>query len=107
MTARRPLAPALAVAAGLAVLSGCAAFPDFGPDRPLAAGQGYPAILPLGALLAQGAGGTITPDFTASLEARGAALRARAALLRRPVIDRETRARIEQARARLGDRPRS
>lgn len=90
---------ALALAAAL-LLAGCGARPDFGPDDGAAARAGYPAILPLGPLLAQAGGGVITPDFTAAIEARGAALRARAAALRRPVIDAATRARMAAALAR-------
>ena len=100
MSARTRLPRCIALAAGLAGLAACGAAPDFGRDDGAAARAGYPAILPLGPLLAQAQGGVITPDLTAALEARGAALRARAAALRRPVIDASSRARMAAALAR-------
>ncbi len=100
MPARFRLPRALALAAGLAALAACGTLPDLGAREDPPGARDYPAILPLGPLLAQAEGGVIAPDLTASLEARGAALRARAAALKRPVIERATRARLTAALAR-------
>ena len=77
----------------VAFLAGCGASisPDarFGPTDPDAP---YPQLIPLGPLLAEAAliGQQASPD----LDSRIAALSARAATLRRPIIDRATRERM-------------
>jgi hypothetical protein len=85
---------------GLA-LAACADVPRLGTApgaRALAAP--WPRIAPLGPLLAAGAEARLTPALTGDLTARAAALRARAARLRGPVIEAATRARMQAAQAR-------
>lgn len=101
MPRRCALVPALL----LALLAGCADLPDFdaaggggATGRPAA---GYPRILPLEALLARAGGAAVDARLQASVSARAAGLRARAAALRRPVIEPETRARMAAASRRL------
>jgi len=86
--------------------AGCAPLPDFGAaggrgGLPPPAG-GYPQILPIEALLAQADGMVLDAGLAATVVARAAGLRARAAALRRPVIDSATRARMAAAARRLG-----
>lgn len=99
MPPRPALALPLLLLAAAAGPAGCARFPAF-PGGEVAATGDYPALLPLELLLARGAGGAIDAGLTARLEARGAALRARAAALRGPVIEPPTRARMAAALAR-------
>lgn len=82
-------APALAI---LVVLTGCGAWPDPTiPGDASARAAPWPVLQPLGTLGADrraGAAPMLPPA------ARAAALRARAAALRGPVVDRATRARL-------------
>ncbi|WP_420859966.1 hypothetical protein [Marivivens marinus] len=83
----------------LALLAACAEFPALDRvDVTSAERAPYPAIIPLGPVLAgldQTSGQSpLTPEFAASLTARLRALQARAARLRGPVIDGTTRARM-------------
>lgn len=84
------------IGAALAVLVGCAQFPEV--DAALgreSARAGYPRLIPLEGVLAAAAGGaTAGPDLGAGLAARAARLRLRAGALRGPVIDAATRARM-------------
>jgi len=103
-----PRRPALLVALALALAAGCAELPDFDAAgagagaglRPAPAG--YPALLPLGVLLARAEGLTLDPAIESSLASRAAGLRGRAQALRRPVIEAATRARMAAAARRLG-----
>lgn len=92
---RRPLR-VTAVMLTLA-LSACTQFPDL--DRTTSAQTRrapYPDLLPVEDLRAQVASPRATDRTTKSLEARIAALRARAARLRGTVIDGASRARLDQ-----------
>lgn len=82
-------------------LAACAQFPeldartaDIDPRTP------YPALVPLDPLLAGATDDQITEETGPRLEARAAALRARARSLRGAIIDDETRARMETGVAR-------
>lgn len=90
----QPRRPAFALLAGLALalLAGCG-----GADR--AARGGFPALLPLDALLAEPAS-RLGADGGAGLAARAAGLRARAATLRDPVLEPPVRRRMLAALAR-------
>jgi hypothetical protein len=77
------------------VVTACAEFPEV--DAALSRGDpqaGYPDLLPLEALLSADDPRISETDDRALL-GRAAALRARANALRRPVIDRQTRSRME------------
>lgn len=90
----RPLLPCLLA------LAACAPMPRI--DTPEAVGRGAaPVILPLDDLLRQAQPGLAAAALASesSLNARAAALRARAALMRGPVNDPETRARLLLAAA--------
>lgn len=98
----RPIAAAIL----LILLSGCGAWPDLGiPEEPVA-GDGYPALVPIDALLAQAAvseaAARATEMSNAALEARAARLRARAAVLSQPAEDRDA---LDRMRARLAALP--
>ncbi|MFC7703169.1 hypothetical protein ACFQXB_03040 [Plastorhodobacter daqingensis] len=69
-------------------LAGCAAPPD----------GDYPALVPLETLTARADDVSIAPATAETLEVRAAALRARAAALRRPVLHPDERSRLEGAR---------
>ncbi|WP_343079682.1 hypothetical protein [Ostreiculturibacter nitratireducens] len=88
--------PALLASALVAVLSGCAQFPEVeAAMSPEAARADYPALMPIDDVLARAAeDGIAGPDLEASLQERAARLRARAAALRAPVVDAETGARL-------------
>jgi hypothetical protein len=78
-------------------LSACTQFPDLDQatsDQTRRAP--YPELLPVEDLRAQVAAPRVTDQTTQSLEARAAALRARAARLRGTVIDGTSRARLDQ-----------
>lgn len=88
-------APAILIALGLAV-SGCTQFPELDATAtPGVAEAPYPDLLPLGLLLG-GAPMRATPDMSANVVSRAAALRARAQVLQRPVIDAQTRRRMDR-----------
>lgn len=80
---------------GLA-LSACAAFPELDRAVPAEATRGpFPTLVPISTIL-NGPAPVATEAAAAALSGRVAALRARAARLRRPVIDRTTRARMSR-----------
>lgn len=81
----------------LIALAACAEAPDFGPGPDGAALGAWPVLQPLPGLLAQGEGGVLTEADAGSLQARAAALRARARRLSGPVIEPATRTRMEAA----------
>lgn len=82
--------------------SACADYPQLeAAVSPQARAADYPAILPLGALLARQSAATTAIDLAGPLPARAAALRRRArALSAAPVVDAATRARMQAALAR-------
>jgi hypothetical protein len=93
----RPMSRNLLIACTMAlVLSGCADVPDLdGRISAQAAAAPYPTLQPLAPLLAQAAApARVTPATTAAVDGDAAALRARAAALRGPVVDADTRARM-------------
>lgn len=79
-----------------ALLAGCSDFPDFG--EPLDRARTKPEIIDIFALgLDEYTGADDERRALASVQARVAALRARARQLQQPVIDRRTRIRMERA----------
>lgn len=76
----------------------CTPLPDIPP--PANTGAAAPALLPLDGLLAGIATAQATDASATALTARAARLRVRAGLMRGPVLDAETRARLAQAMAR-------
>lgn len=85
-----------------AALSGCTQFPELDAritdDSRVA---DWPELVDIGPILAETRTFRLTPDITTSLEARVAALRARAVWLRRyGAVDAETRARMRAALGR-------
>lgn len=82
----------------LILLAACAHAPSLdGRISPAAAAAAYPVLQPLAPLLALAAQpGQITPDTQAGIDRGAAALRARAARLRGPVIDAATRTRMQR-----------
>ncbi|MBP9184636.1 MAG: hypothetical protein KBF78_15980 [Fuscovulum sp.] len=94
------LSPAAVLAAALVALAaGCAALPA-PVAYPVAKAAPPPTLLPIGDLLAQAALPQAAADPGGALAARAARLRARAALMRGPVTDTTTRARLAEAIAR-------
>jgi hypothetical protein len=83
--------PVACLAAVLLVVA-CAEFPEIDAFPPTS-GAAAPALVPLDTLLAQTAASPDTPD----LAPRAARLKARAALMRGPVMDPATRARLAAA----------
>lgn len=80
-----------------ALLAGCADIPDL-DDRltPAAKAAPYPALVPVEPLLAETEQARqIDEDTAPDLQSRVASLRARAARLRRGVVDRGTRQRMD------------
>jgi hypothetical protein len=77
---------------------GCSAPPDLAP-LPSRTGQA-PELVPLGTLMATVDAPRATDALAANLASRAALLRNRAALMRGPVIDPATRARLAAAIAR-------
>lgn len=64
--------------------AGCATFPDVeAAETPAARAAGYPALMPIDELLAKAADERVSPAEVDAVQARAAALRARAADLRR------------------------
>lgn len=79
-------------------IGGCADFPELdGLVDERDAGAIYPDLVPLGPILAQAEQAGPPRDPGAGVLDRAAALEARAARLRGPVIDAATRARIDRA----------
>ena len=80
----------------LVLLAACAQFPDLDalpPDTSLPP----PALLPLDDLLAQASAPSVAEAAGTALASRAARLRTRAALMRGPVLDPATRARLAEA----------
>lgn len=91
----------IAIVICVGLIPGCADFPEV--DAAIGARSpqsGFPELLPLDPLLARAGAVTITPDVSADLDDRIAALRRRANALRRPVLSRGERARLQSAAAR-------
>ncbi len=76
----------------------CTTFPDIPPPANTTAPA--PALLPLATLMAGIAAPRATDASATALATRAARLRARAGLMRAPVLSPETRARLAQAIAR-------
>ena len=88
----------------LIALSACGRFPDLeGSISERARLADYPRLVPLEPLLATAfTGAQDARNESAGLVARAARLRIRAAAMRRPVVDRRTRARLAAALRRHG-----
>ena len=71
-------------------LSACAPFPEAQAPQRLASPAEAPALLPLDQLVAQAGEAQITPAITGSVEARAAALRARAATMQSEPLQGDT-----------------
>jgi hypothetical protein len=86
----------------LCLVAGCGpGLPDL--DRamtPEGRAMGYPALLPVGPLLAAAEGGTLEPELAQAVAGRAEALRRRARALQGPVIEPPTRRRLAAALAR-------
>ncbi len=97
---RTPPAMRIAPLLILATLAACAGIPDLPGTSDPGVAQGFPALVPLAPLLTQAAAldgaSRITPATTADIAQRVAALRARAARLRGPVIAPTALARLRQ-----------
>ncbi len=81
----------------LPVLGACAEFPELSGATPVSALAVAPELVPLDGLIAQASGGQLTETTGTALAARASRLRARAALMRGPVTEPQTRARLEAA----------
>lgn len=80
--------------AGLCALGACAQFPELdAATDPAVFDRDYPRILPIDGLLT-GPEPRATPEVAGSVQARAAALKARAARLGGPVVDARTKARM-------------
>lgn len=90
--------PALAALAALALglgLGGCLRAPEVAGTHGVTPGQDYPMLTSTSAMLARVDAANATPSpIAASPSGRIAALQARARLLRRPVLEDDTRARM-------------
>jgi hypothetical protein len=81
----------------LAVMAACTRFPDLeSVVAPEVRAAPYPALVPIEPLLAGLTAEQITPEVEAGLAGRMAALQARAARLRKTVVDDTTRDRMRQ-----------
>ncbi len=80
-------------------LAACTTFPQLDDSlSPTAKSADFPTLVPLEPLLAQANGTGADPQNTVdTLEARVSLLRAKAARLRGPVLDRSARARLAQS----------
>lgn len=79
-------------------IGGCAQFPELeGLVDDATRSAPYPDLVPLGPILSRADAGAPARDPGAGVLARAAALEARAARLRGPVIDAATRARMARA----------
>ena len=89
----------------LIVLTACGRFPDLDSEiTDRARYAEFPLFMPMDLLLGTAfAGAEIAQAEGASLAARAARLRIRAAAMRRPVVDRRTRARMVAALKRHAD----
>jgi len=89
----------LTVMIAIVGLSACAAFPTIdGTIDASARAADYPTLVPLDPLLAAAAatGGQISPASEAAFNSKIAALRVKAIRLRGPVIDAQTRSRMQR-----------
>ena len=78
-----------------ALLCGCTAFPELdGTVPPALERADFPALVPVEPLIAGAQEVRIAPETAPSVLARVAALRARAARLRGPIVDSGARARM-------------
>lgn len=80
----------------LLALAGCTQFPQVDAFPP-AQSAALPALVPIDGLLAQAAGPAAAEGAGAALSARAERLKARARLMRGPVLDPQTRARLATA----------
>lgn len=88
----------LASLAAVLSLAGCTTFPALDAAVSQRPDPGpAPELLPIDSLLAATGGARLDAADGAALAARAARLRARAALMRGPVLDPETRARLAAA----------
>lgn len=81
--------------------AGCTRFPALegrvGADL---AARDFPQLIPLGGVLSAGSAGPDLPTLQSDLDARAARLRARAAALRGPVLNRADRIRLQRGISR-------
>lgn len=89
---RLPVLLAVALA-----LSACASVPAIDALPPATSDAAPPALVPIDDLLAQAAGPSVAESAGAALAARAARLKARARLMRGPVLDPDTRAALAEA----------
>ncbi|GAB1362426.1 hypothetical protein MASR1M32_16620 [Rhodobacter sp.] len=90
----RPSPPRLLPILLALTLAGCTPMPDFAAFPETAASAAPPSLMPIDQLLAQAGSAPRAEAAAQSLSARAARLRARAALMRGPVNDPVTRARL-------------
>ena len=84
---------------GLA-LAACTTFPEIDAvETPGVDSAPYPDLVPIGTLLETGPP-RATPEIRAGVESRAAALRSRAAALQGPIVDPQTRSRMEAGAGR-------
>ena len=90
--------PMLRILPLVLVLTACTSLPDLDSDIPQSVLDGdFPALVPLTSLdLAPGLDADTRTELTEGLQGRVAALKARAARLRGPVIDRPTLQRMDR-----------
>lgn len=85
------------------LVAGCAEFPDLDASiSPEARRADYPELVPVGDILNRRGAARTTGEEADVLNARAAALRARARLLRGAAIDDATRERLSPTLTRLG-----
>jgi len=82
----------------VALFAGCSDFPKLdGVISPAARKADYPKLLPIDQIIAGAQDGQITEESISTLNNRIGSLRARAARLRRPVINAPTHTRLQAA----------
>ncbi len=86
-----------ALVGAVLALAACAQFPQVDALPALGPDAAPPALLPLDGLLAQAEGPAVAEAAGAALLARAERLKARARLMRGPVLEPETRARLATA----------
>jgi len=80
------------------LLAGCSDFPQLDSAiSPAARNAEYPSLVPISQIISGAADVQITEQTVSTLKGRISRLNARAARLRRPVIDNATRARLRAA----------
>lgn len=87
---RLPIAMSLALIVGL---SACSEFPEL--DETVDSDAAYPELVPVESLTARAPDPRLKPETSPELSSRMDRLRARAAGLKRDVIDEETQARMD------------